>query len=175
MVKAFRDNVRGVLAGVCCAAVMMCAGVEGMMIEIAESSDHSVVENFYTAAKNLSSGSSLNRSDYKFNLASLALYSEICKRPKELLGSYYFLFCIHWKGIADLLDFDQDPSLQTHVSCIVKCLPTVLQTALPQKKASRVLSNLGINAASFPLTDKQLSDIQKILRYCFIETRSQLE
>jgi hypothetical protein len=33
MVKVFRDNVRGVLAGVCCAAVVVCSGVYGMEID----------------------------------------------------------------------------------------------------------------------------------------------
>ncbi|MDR2781091.1 MAG: hypothetical protein LBB21_01350 [Holosporaceae bacterium] len=170
MGKMFKDNVRAVLAGVCCAAVMMCDGVEGMM----DDSVHSVVENFYTATKCLRSGSFLNVVDCKFILASLASYTRMCERPNELLGPCYFLFCIHWKEIANLPKSGEDSSLKTQMSRIVEFLPEVLKTALPQKKLNRIPSNLEVNAASF-LTDKQLFDIQKILRYCFIETRSQLE
>ncbi|MDR2723959.1 MAG: hypothetical protein LBB25_01990 [Holosporaceae bacterium] len=36
MAKMFNDNVRGMLTGVCCAAVMVCGNVSGMMSDVVE-------------------------------------------------------------------------------------------------------------------------------------------
>jgi hypothetical protein len=196
MGKMFKDNVRGVLVGVCCAAVMMCGGVSGMdeyAVEIMTDGvpsdsrlsaigkkerlemQHRLFYCFSDATRILSD-ENLEDDAIEKALDYLAYYErEVLSKGinheisgKAYINSLFLLFSRHWERVAAKVAMNQINGRD--LTIVISLVPEVLEY-------SASMLSYHPNPASYnklPIIAKKLSsdtklDIKNILK---IENRT---